>query len=530
MCGRTDEALAAAGKAAELRPNSPRFSSRLPWVLYRAKRYDEAIAAYLALLARFDGPPAVKMQELLRERAPRWPDGIGTSWRPTPWPPRPSTTSAGPTPATSSARPGVQLSDLYALKHRSPRPKSGSSRCWTNFPTTRAPPTIWATSGPIRACTSSAPENDPPRPGRGTRQRRLSRQPGLGLLSPGPLPGSRRRAGEGRGQGTGGDVLDHLGDAQLKLGQHGKGRRRLAVGRAFRKDKEEQKGQGNGQENRVEKSRARGRSPRLPGTRGAAPGKPPRRNRTHVRSFPLVHIKHKKAAVDAKRGKVWSKLAKAIIVAAKHGGGDADMNLRLRYAIDDAKAMGMPKDNIQRAIKRGTGELDGGNLDEVLYEGYGAGGVAILCEVLTDNRNRTAPEIRKVFELSNGKLGNTGCVAWMFETKGIFVIPAEAIDEEKLLEIALEAGADDVKREGDNFAVTCDQAIYREVGKALADAGLKPETAEITRLPKSTVDLDADNARKVLKLMERLDDHDDVQNVASNFNIPDEVMAEIGEE
>ena len=206
------------------------------------------------------------------------------------------------------------------------------------------------------------------------------------------------------------------------------------------------------------------------------------------------------------------------------------MNLRLRYAIDDAKAMGMPKDNIQRAIKRGTGELDGGNLDEVLYEGYGAGGVAILCEVLTDNRNRTAPEIRKVFELSHGKLGNTGCVAWMFETKGIFVIPDAQIDEEKLLEIALEAGADDVKREGATFAVTCDQAIYREVGKALADAGLKPETAEITRLPKNTVDLDADNARKVLKLMERLDDHDDVQNVASNFNIPDEVMAEIGEE
>ena len=190
----------------------------------------------------------------------------------------------------------------------------------------------------------------------------------------------------------------------------------------------------------------------------------------------------------------------------------------------------MPKDNIQRAIKRGTGELDGGNLDEVLYEGYGAGGVAILCEVLTDNRNRTAPEIRKIFELSHGKLGSTGCVAWMFETKGLFLIPAAKIDEEKLLEIALEAGADDVKRDGDNFAVTCDPAIYREVGKALADAGVKPEAAEITRLPKNTVDLDADNARKVLKLMERLDDHDDVQNVASNFNIPDEVMAEIGEE
>ena len=217
-------------------------------------------------------------------------------------------------------------------------------------------------------------------------------------------------------------------------------------------------------------------------------------------------------------------------MAAKHGGGDADMNLRLRYAIDDAKAMGMPKDNIQRAIKRGTGELDGGNLDEVLYEGYGAGGVAVLCEVLTDNRNRTAPEIRKIFELSHGKLGNTGCVAWMFESKGLFIIPAAKIDEEKLLEIALEAGADDVRRDGDNFAVTCDPAIHRDVGKALADAGIQPQTIEITRLPKNTIDLDADNARKVLKLMERLDDHDDVQNVASNFNIPDEVMAEIGDE
>ena len=159
-------------------------------------------------------------------------------------------------------------------------------------------------------------------------------------------------------------------------------------------------------------------------------------------------IKHKKALVDAKRGKLWSKLAKAIIVAAKHGGGDPDANLRLRYAIDDAKAVSMPKENIQRAIKRGTGELDGGNLEEVVYEGYGSGGVAILCEVLTDNRNRTAGEIRKIFELSDGKLGGAGCVAWMFESKGLFLIPADAVDEDKLMELALEAGADDVQRIG----------------------------------------------------------------------------------
>jgi YebC/PmpR family DNA-binding regulatory protein len=240
-------------------------------------------------------------------------------------------------------------------------------------------------------------------------------------------------------------------------------------------------------------------------------------------------IKHKKALVDAKRGKLWSKLAKAIIVAAKSGGGDPDANLRLRYAIDEAKAVSMPKENIQRAIKKGTGELEGGTIDEVTYEGYGAGGVAILCEVLTDNRNRTAPEIRKVFEMSDGKLGGAGCVSWMFETKGLLLISADKVDEDKLMEIALEAGADDVQRSGGKFEVTCDPAVCRNVAKALADAGITPEMSQITRLPKNTVDLDADSARKVLKLMERLDDQDDVQNVASNFNIPDDVMKEIGE-
>src|SRR5271154_5806498 len=149
-----------------------------------------------------------------------------------------------------------------------------------------------------------------------------------------------------------------------------------------------------------------------------------------------ANIARKKSLVDNKRGKVWSKLSKAIIVAAKAGGGDPDANLKLRYAIDAAKAISMPKDNIQRAIKRGTGELEGGNLEEVLYEGYGAGGVAVLCEILTDNRNRTAGEIRKIFELADGKLGATGCVAWMFERKGMFLIPAGSIDEDTLLEFA----------------------------------------------------------------------------------------------
>jgi YebC/PmpR family DNA-binding regulatory protein len=241
-------------------------------------------------------------------------------------------------------------------------------------------------------------------------------------------------------------------------------------------------------------------------------------------------IKHKKALVDAKRGKLWSKLAKAIIVAAKSGGGDPDANLRLRYAIDDAKAVSMPKENIQRAIKRGTGELAGATLEEVLYEGYGSGGVAILCEVLTDNRNRTAGEIRKIFELSDGKLGGAGCVAWMFESKGLFLIPAETIEEDKLMELALEAGADDVQRIEEKFEVTCNPTVFRDVAKALSDAGITPEASQITRIAQNTIDIDnPDAAHKILRLIERLDDHDDVQTVASNFFIPDAVMKAIGE-
>jgi YebC/PmpR family DNA-binding regulatory protein len=242
-------------------------------------------------------------------------------------------------------------------------------------------------------------------------------------------------------------------------------------------------------------------------------------------------IKHKKALVDAKRGKLWSKLAKAIIVAAKAGGGDPDANLRLRYAIDDAKAVSMPKDNIQRAIKRGTGELDGGNLEEIIYEGYGSGGVAILCEVLTDNRNRTAGEVRKIFELADGKLGNTGCVAWMFESKGLFLVPGGTVDEEKLMEVALEAGADDVQATDDGrFEITCNPTAYSNVAKALADAGITPESNQITRIASNMVDVtDPDAAQRILRLMEQLDDHDDVQSVSANFNIPQEVLKAIGQ-
>jgi YebC/PmpR family DNA-binding regulatory protein len=241
-----------------------------------------------------------------------------------------------------------------------------------------------------------------------------------------------------------------------------------------------------------------------------------------------ANIARKKSLIDNKRGKLWSKLAKAIIVAAKMGGGDPAMNLRLRYAIDAARAVSMPNDNINRAIKTGTGELASGNLEESLYEGYGAGGVAVLCEILTDNRNRTAPEVRKIFEVCDGKLGASGCVAWMFERKGLISIPADKVDEDKLMEVALEAGADDVKQAGEKFEVTCNPNSFAAVLDALAAAGIEPESKEIARVPTSTVEVDdPDTARKVLNLMERLDNHDDVQSVASNFNIPDEAMAQL---
>jgi YebC/PmpR family DNA-binding regulatory protein len=238
-------------------------------------------------------------------------------------------------------------------------------------------------------------------------------------------------------------------------------------------------------------------------------------------------IKHKKALVDSKRGKLWSKLSKAIIVAASSGGGDPNMNIRLRCAINDAKAVSMPKDNIERAIKKGAGELEGGHFEEVLYEGYGPGGVAVLCEILTDNRNRTAPEVRKIFELAGGKLGATGCVAWMFERKGVTVIDAAQIDEETLLELALEAGADDVKTVDGKFEIVCHPDKLGQVRDALERANFAVEMSQISRIPNDTVDLDVDTARKVLKMMDALDDHDDVQNVAANFNIPDDAMAEL---
>ncbi|MCH2179414.1 MAG: YebC/PmpR family DNA-binding transcriptional regulator [Mariniblastus sp.] len=243
-----------------------------------------------------------------------------------------------------------------------------------------------------------------------------------------------------------------------------------------------------------------------------------------------ANIKHKKAATDAKRAKSWSKISKAIMVAAKNGGSDMDVNIRLRTLVADARAVSMPKDNIARAIKKGAGELESVAFEEIIYEGYGPNGVAIMCDILTDNRNRTAPEVKKLFEKGNGKLGATGCVSYMFDRKGLFLIATDVTDEEQLMEIALEAGADDIATLEGHFEVTCSPDVYSNVSLALENAGIDCVSKQVIRIPQNTVDLDVSMARQVLKLMEALDDHDDVQSVSSNFNISDEAMAELANE
>ncbi|MDX1969018.1 MAG: YebC/PmpR family DNA-binding transcriptional regulator [Planctomycetaceae bacterium] len=239
-----------------------------------------------------------------------------------------------------------------------------------------------------------------------------------------------------------------------------------------------------------------------------------------------ANIAFKKGLIDKKRGKLFGKLARLIIVAAKRG-GDPAANLALRYAIDRAKKASMSAETIDKAVKKGTGELGAESYDEILYEGYGPGGVAVLCEILTDNRNRTAGELRKVFEVHGGNLGSTGCVAWMFERKGIFQVPAASVAEDRLFEVALEAGAGDVLQSGDVFEVHCTPEVYQDVASALEAAGIATTAAEISRIASNTVELDAENARMVLKLMDALEDNDDVQNVTSNFNISESLMAEI---
>ncbi len=232
-------------------------------------------------------------------------------------------------------------------------------------------------------------------------------------------------------------------------------------------------------------------------------------------------IKHKKAANDAKRGKIWSKIARVIIVASKSGGGDPNQNLSLRYAIDKAKDANMPKDTIEKAIKKGTGEgADAASFEEVLYEGYGPEGVAIMVEALTDNRNRTSPEMKRVFDKAGGSLGTSGCVNWMFEKKGLILIPSADHDEDVIMEIVLSAGADDMTTSGDNFEITCNPTAYEELKKAVTDNNIETIVSEITMLPQNTIPIkDETIAKRILKMIDSFEDHEDVQNVYSNFDI-----------
>jgi YebC/PmpR family DNA-binding regulatory protein len=238
-----------------------------------------------------------------------------------------------------------------------------------------------------------------------------------------------------------------------------------------------------------------------------------------------ANIQHKKGIADAKRGKVWSKLSRLIIVAARHGGGDPETNLKLRYAIDKAREVSMPKDNIERAVKRGTGELSGETVEELTYEGFGPGGVALLIDVMTDNRNRTIGEVRKILDRGGGKMGSAGNVSFLFERKGQIAVEAAGTDEDKLLEIALDAGAEDVKRDGSLFVITTDPTAFAGVQSALKEKGVAVANAEISQVPKAGVDVDEETGRKVARLMEALDDHDDVQNVYSNANLTETMMA-----
>lgn len=240
-----------------------------------------------------------------------------------------------------------------------------------------------------------------------------------------------------------------------------------------------------------------------------------------------ANIANKKARVDSKRSKLWSKLSKYIIVAARMGGGDPDTNFRLRAAINDAKAVSMPRENIERAIKKGTGELEGGNVEEIVYEGYGPSGVAIMCDIMTDNRNRTAPEIRKIFDVHGGNLGGTGCVAYLFERRGLISLSAAGVREEHVMEIAMEHGAMDVEVDGETINVTTSPENFTEVVDALEAAGMKLENKQITRVPLNTVDVDIDTAKTALKLLETLEDHDDVQSVSTNLNFDNAALAQL---
>jgi YebC/PmpR family DNA-binding regulatory protein len=240
------------------------------------------------------------------------------------------------------------------------------------------------------------------------------------------------------------------------------------------------------------------------------------------------NIKHRKAAVDARRGKVWSKCARAIIVAAKTGGGDPDTNLALRCAIDEARAQNMPRATIDNAVKKGSGELLGDNYESAVYEGYGPGGVAILIDVLTNNRNRTAGDIRPIFDKHGGNLAAAGAVSYLFSPRGVLMIPKSQADEDRVMALALDAGAQDVKDDGENWTILAEVPAFRAVADAVAKAGLTPSSSEITKLPSTTIQVGGEQAKKVLNLIEALDDNDDVQKVYANFEIPAQELAALG--
>lgn len=240
-----------------------------------------------------------------------------------------------------------------------------------------------------------------------------------------------------------------------------------------------------------------------------------------------AQIRRKKAVVDKKRGALWSKLVRAVILAAREG-ANPDMNFKLRLAIDKAKAANVPRETLERAIGKGSGD-DGTVYEEFNYEGYGPGGVAMLLRILTDNRNRTAPEIRRIFERHGGNMGASGSVSWQFKRLGVFSFPLDAISEDKLMEIALEAGAEDVQQQDKEWQVTCQPENFQAVKEALSAAGLPADEGEISMVPTTNVAVDAETARKLMAMMEEFDDHEDVQGVYANFDIPDEVMAQIGE-
>ena len=238
-------------------------------------------------------------------------------------------------------------------------------------------------------------------------------------------------------------------------------------------------------------------------------------------------IKHKKGALDAKRGKLFTKFIKEITVAARSGGGDPDANARLRKAINDAKAGNMPNDTIDRAIRRGTGEEEGVNYEEITYEGYGPGGVACMVQSMTDNRNRTVAEIRHIFSKNGGNLGESGSVGWMFEKKGYIVVEKAAKSEEELFELAIDAGADDLRDDEDNFEIITSPDAFDAVLTAMKGAGIDPQVAEVEMVPQNYIKLEGSDARQMLKLMEALEDHDDVQKVSANFDISEADMAAV---